>query len=657
MLDLDTIALLELGSNTAEEVASALAELGFTVRRHSDVPSLTAVADDTALVLLPDGPRAPWALEQVRRQPALLDLPLLGIRPPRATAPAEWEPDAWLTWPDAVEVVIATLREWLARAEARGAQGQFDETLRQLALATAPLVTEEDLDRALPAVLRAASRALDAGAVLVVCGRSESDAYVVATHEATEGFPAPLDEAAALAVHNRLVSGQPTQCLGPEGDGLIGRVLDRDEGSDPLQSVTLPIVLRGQALGGLLLTRPAERPGLSPAQVHAGEHLAHVLALVLRQSLLVRRLRDQTQRISLPALDRLTRRKALDRYLEYFESATDGIVVVEPDGKIVHMNRAAGAMTGYSPEGVVGRAAAELLARHSPDDARRLLDRILSGDLVRPFDLALRTTSGDELTAAVSASALKLEPPAVVFTFRDVTEARAIAAELYKTKDFLERLIDAAVDAVVAADQQTGRILLFNRGAERLFRRSAEAAMASLTLAELFPVEDHDDLVRQLHSPQHGGVGRLEPTQKQVVDSEGRHIPVSLTAGILHEDGRESAVVAVITDLREQISIRERLAIAQEKLEVTEKQALIAELAGTTAHELNQPLTSVMGYAELLLRKTEPEDPRRHALQVLVREAERMAEIVRKIGQITRYETKSYVGSTQILDLDRSTGK
>jgi signal transduction histidine kinase len=64
-----------------------------------------------------------------------------------------------------------------------------------------------------------------------------------------------------------------------------------------------------------------------------------------------------------------------------------------------------------------------------------------------------------------------------------------------------------------------------------------------------------------------------------------------------------------------------------------------------------------MGYAELLLRKTEPEDPRRHALQVLVREAERMAEIVRKIGQITRYETKSYVGSTQILDLDRSTGK
>ncbi|MCC7540518.1 MAG: hypothetical protein IT379_30155, partial [Deltaproteobacteria bacterium] len=39
---------------------------------------------------------------------------------------------------------------------------------------------------------------------------------------------------------------------------------------------------------------------------------------------------------------------------------------------------------------------------------------------------------------------------------------------------------------------------------------------------------------------------------------------------------------------------------------------------------------------------------------IIVREAERMAEIVRKIGKITKYETKSYVGRTQILDLDRS---
>jgi hypothetical protein len=41
-------------------------------------------------------------------------------------------------------------------------------------------------------------------------------------------------------------------------------------------------------------------------------------------------------------------------------------------------------------------------------------------------------------------------------------------------------------------------------------------------------------------------------------------------------------------------------------------------------------------------------------VDIIYREAERMAEIVRKIGKITRYETKSYVGAARILDLDKA---
>src|SRR5208283_4878081 len=85
-----------------------------------------------------------------------------------------------------------------------------------------------------------------------------------------------------------------------------------------------------------------------------------------------------------------------------------------------------------------------------------------------------------------------------------------------------------------------------------------------------------------------------------------------------------------------------------------ERQAIVAELAGAAAHELNQPLTSVMAYAELLKRRLEPETGPYSAAEVIFNEAERMAEIVRKIGKITKYETKSYVGRARILDLDRS---
>jgi signal transduction histidine kinase len=102
------------------------------------------------------------------------------------------------------------------------------------------------------------------------------------------------------------------------------------------------------------------------------------------------------------------------------------------------------------------------------------------------------------------------------------------------------------------------------------------------------------------------------------------------------------------------VRVEEALAQAHKKLELSEKQALLAELAGATAHELNQPLTSVMGYADLLIRKLDPQSPGYRAAQVIQDQAQRMAEIVRKIGKLTRYETKSYVGEQRILDLDRA---
>jgi signal transduction histidine kinase len=109
--------------------------------------------------------------------------------------------------------------------------------------------------------------------------------------------------------------------------------------------------------------------------------------------------------------------------------------------------------------------------------------------------------------------------------------------------------------------------------------------------------------------------------------------------------------------LTELLRTKELLEVqAQEKLAISEKQTLIAELAGTAAHELNQPLTSVLGYAELLKRKLEETHPAFHAVDVILREAERMAHIVKKIGKITKYETKSYVGTQKILDLDKASG-
>jgi PAS domain S-box-containing protein len=231
--------------------------------------------------------------------------------------------------------------------------------------------------------------------------------------------------------------------------------------------------------------------------------------------------------------------------------------------------------------------------------------------------------------------------------------ARSAAAELRKTKEFLESLIEASVDAIVAADLK-GSIILYNKGAERIYGHTREEVLGRMHVSKLYPQGVPQEVMRRIRSSQFGGIGRLEDMRSHAIDKEGRLIPISLSAAMIYEHGKPTATVGIFTDLREKLLAEERLAQVQKKLELSEKQALLAELAGTAAHELNQPLTSVMGYGELLIRRLPPGTPERNAAQVIMQEAERMADLVRKIGKITRYETKSYVGDQRILDLDRA---
>ncbi|MGZ3477943.1 MAG: histidine kinase dimerization/phospho-acceptor domain-containing protein, partial [Polyangiales bacterium] len=218
----------------------------------------------------------------------------------------------------------------------------------------------------------------------------------------------------------------------------------------------------------------------------------------------------------------------------------------------------------------------------------------------------------------------------------------------------LARLIDASRDAIIASDMR-GSVIVFNEAAERVTGLRAEDVVGKIDVGELYPAGTAKEIMRLLRSPEKGGVGLAIGVEAEILSREGVPIPILLSAAVIYDDeGREIATTGFFADMRDRRQMERRLKDAQAALIQTEKQAAVAELAGSAAHELNQPLTSVMGYAELLRRRLEQGTPQHHAADIIVSEAERMAEIVRKIGKITRYETKSYVGTARILDLDRA---
>ncbi len=382
---------------------------------------------------------------------------------------------------------------------------------------------------------------------------------------------------------------------------------------------------------------------------------AQVTALGLRgRNVVMDALRNKTRRVNLRGYAEERRREAVLQYREFFESSTDGMMILDGQGQVLYLNRSAEQMTGYAAAGISGRPIFAFVPENQRDGLLDAIRQVIGCTNLLPFDLQLTTTSGETLILSVSTSSVLADHGCAVLSFRDVTEQRILEHELRKTKDFLERLIDSTVDGIVAADMY-GNVILFNQGAARITGYAPEEVISHLPVWRLYPEGEARRTMMQLRSGEHGGPGRLLQSRRTLLGKNGVAVPVSLTASIIYEEGREVATVGVVADLRERLHIEQRLQQAQEMLVQSEKQALIAELAGTAAHELNQPLTSVMGYAGLLRRRLPGDNPELlEFLDIIVRESERMAELVRKIGRITRYETKPYVGEARIIDLDKS---
>lgn len=353
-------------------------------------------------------------------------------------------------------------------------------------------------------------------------------------------------------------------------------------------------------------------------------------------------------------LERLLARSPLEilrrRYVKTFASMALGIVVIGPDLKMVFANPRSYEIVGHREETVSTNDIAQLV---STADLPRIREALAHGQYPRGMDVQLVRRDGTEITCSCSFAPLIDAEDHTVISFEDVTDQRETERELLKTMEFLESLIDASVDAIVATDIQQ-RVVLFNPSAERISGRYVSDVLGNVKLEDLLGRSSSELVMQRLLAPEHGGEGKLEPTMLDLLDVYGERIPVQLSASLIHEHGEPSAIVLIFADLRDRVRVEERLAEAQKKLAFSEKQGVIAELAGTAAHELNQPLTSMMAYAELLQRQSEPDSAAAKAAEVLIREAERMADIVRKIGKITRYETTAYVGHQKIFDLDRA---
>ncbi len=220
----------------------------------------------------------------------------------------------------------------------------------------------------------------------------------------------------------------------------------------------------------------------------------------------------------------------------------------------------------------------------------------------------------------------------------DVTTRKNLEGELRRHNAFFHNLIDSSVDGIIAADTQ-GNIILFNQGAQALLGYTEEEALSTLNATGLYQKGIAYEVIKRMRSNDFGGKGKLLRHQLIVREKSGNEIPVSFSGGIIYDGDKEIATFGIFTDLRAMMKIEEDLEQTHNMLMQSEKMAGLGRLAAGVAHEINNPMSGIMLYANFIQEDLGADHPSDEDLKTIIHEAERCKVIVADLLEFSHQKT------------------
>ncbi len=229
----------------------------------------------------------------------------------------------------------------------------------------------------------------------------------------------------------------------------------------------------------------------------------------------------------------------------------------------------------------------------------------------------------------------------------DVTDRVKLEKELIRSKTFFENVIKNSVDGIVFLDRK-GNVLIFNEAMEKLTGYSADEIINKGHLSYFYDINLARENMRKMRSNEYGPPGKLNPISMTIKHKSGEEIPVTLTASIIKIDGEEIGSVGIFRDMREINKMREDLESTRLQLIQSEKIASIGRMAAGVAHEINNPLSGILIYAELLKDELKDRPELQKDIQEIINQTLRCKRIVSELLQFSRQS----IGKPSYFDLE-----
>ena len=316
------------------------------------------------------------------------------------------------------------------------------------------------------------------------------------------------------------------------------------------------------------------------------------------------------------------------RYRELFDNIQEGLFFSTPDGRFIEVNDALVRMLGYASREELLQADVRTQVYFSTERHHELAREMQEHGVVRNHEETLRRRDGSAVYVLINAFAVR-DNQGRVTQFRglmlDISGLKTFQAELQRERDFSGKILNNTQSLILVADT-AGLISYANRRWQDMGYEQKQ--LLGLPLENLVAPARRTILTEALSATLAGR--QVDNLELQILRGDGRigHFSINLSP-MRDEQSHVISLVVVMTDVTDAASL-------QSKLMHAEKMAAVGQLVSGVAHEVNNPLTAILGFADLLMENPELPESARKDMRVILQEAQRTKQIVQNLLSFAR---------------------
>ena len=341
-------------------------------------------------------------------------------------------------------------------------------------------------------------------------------------------------------------------------------------------------------------------------------------------------------------------RESEERYRALYEDLPDAVFLADGDsGIIIGANQAAERLLARPLNEIVGLHQTDIHPTDVSDVSREIFrtqrlesEETSHAEAVTHF---IVRSDGEHVPVEISVRLVSLSGrPVMQGVFRNISARQKAAELLRREKEQAQKYLDVAGVAFVALNRE-GRITMINqRGLEILEYKSESDLLDKDWFETCIPKPLRDQIRGVYKQVMAGRKERLESPENLVLTRSGKQRIIAWNDIVLQDEaGTITGTLSSGEDITEHRRAEQERMEMESQLRQTQKLESIGTLASGVAHEVNNPLTGIINYAQLIHDRIDDAKLRNYA-QGIIEEGTRVANIVKSLLSFSRQESERH---------------